>query len=84
MANVKIVFFASLRESMQCDELERSFDAPLTVHQLKEQLASELNQPSLLTEKVKAAIDFDFARDEDLIDVFTVKEVAFFPPVTGG
>ncbi|RUM51275.1 MAG: MoaD/ThiS family protein, partial [Marinomonas sp.] len=38
----------------------------------------------LLEEKVKAAIDFDFARDDDLVDPAKVRELAFFPPVTGG
>lgn len=84
MANLKIVFFASLRETMKCDELELSVDLALTIRQLKEKLAEQLQQPLLLEEKVKAAIDFDFARDDDLIEPDSVREVAFFPPVTGG
>lgn len=84
MANLKIVFFASLRETMKCDELELSVDSALTIRQLKEKLAEQLQQPLLLEEKVKAAIDFDFARDDDLIEPDSVREVAFFPPVTGG
>ena len=84
MANLKIVFFASLRETMKCDELEFAVDAALTVRQLKELLAEQLQQPLLLEEKIKAAIDFDFARDDDLINPERMREVAFFPPVTGG
>ncbi|WP_197464599.1 MoaD/ThiS family protein [Marinomonas aquimarina] len=84
MANLKVVFFASLRETMKCDELELPVEGTLTVRQLKEKLAEQLQQPLLLEEKVKAAIDFDFARDEDLIEPDKVREVAFFPPVTGG
>ena len=84
MANLKIVFFASLRETMKCDELELPVESALTVRQLKEKLAKQLQQPLLLEEKIKAAIDFDFARDDDLIEPEQVREVAFFPPVTGG
>lgn len=84
MDSLKIVFFASLRETMKCDEIEFTVDKALTVRQLKELLAEQLQQPLLLEEKVKAAIDFDFARDDDLIDIAKVSEVAFFPPVTGG
>ncbi|MBJ7551928.1 MoaD/ThiS family protein [Marinomonas ostreistagni] len=84
MANLKIVFFASLRETMKCDELELQIESELTVRQLKEKLAEQLQQPLLLEEKVKAAIDFDFARDDDVIEPEKVREVAFFPPVTGG
>lgn len=84
MANLKIVFFASLRETMKCDELELQIESELSVRQLKEKLAEHLQQPLLLEEKVKAAIDFDFARDDDVIEPEKVREVAFFPPVTGG
>lgn len=84
MANVNIVFFASLRETLKTDGLSVELDAPLTVFELKQLLAERLGQPLLLEDNVKAAIDFDFARDTDVIDVASVKEVAFFPPVTGG
>lgn len=84
MANIKIVFFASLREAMKCDEFELLLETPLTILQIKQRLAEELGQSILLEEKVKAAIDFDFARDDDLVDPAKVRELAFFPPVTGG
>ena len=57
MANIKIVFFASLREAMKCDELELLLETPLTILQIKQRLAEELGQSILLEEKVKALFD---------------------------
>lgn len=84
VANINIVFFASLRETLKRDAIEVALDEPLTVAELKAYLAEHLEQPIFLENTVKTAIDMDFARDSDVIDIETVQEVAFFPPVTGG
>lgn len=84
MSQIKIVFFASLREQINCSEMSFELNDQITVVQLKQALSEQLNQPILLTEKIKASVNFEFARDETLIDPNTTNEVAFFPPVTGG
>lgn len=84
MPKVNIVFFASLRETLKTDHVTLTLEQPLSVFELKQRLAEHLQQPLLLQDNVKAAIDYDFARDTDIIDVTKVTEVAFFPPVTGG
>lgn len=84
MTSINVVFFASLRETLKSDGLSVELDQPITVFELKQKLAQQLNQPVLLDETVKTAIDYDFARDTDVIDIESVREVAFFPPVTGG
>lgn len=84
VADMKVVFFASLKETLNRDSVDVQLDSSLTVADLKHYLAEHLQQPVLLDKTVKAAIDFDFARETDVIDPARVKEVAFFPPVTGG
>ncbi|MBM6550226.1 MoaD/ThiS family protein [Marinomonas ostreistagni] len=84
MPSINVVFFASLRETLKSDGVSVELEQPLTVFELKQKLAQQLDQPVLLEDTVKTAIDYDFARDTDIIDIETVHEVAFFPPVTGG
>ncbi|PYF84699.1 molybdopterin synthase subunit MoaD [Marinomonas alcarazii] len=84
MSKVRVVFFASLRERIGHSEYMTELDAPLSIAELKQQLASELDKGQALLEKgIQASIDFEFARDADLV-LKDVNEVAFFPPVTGG
>lgn len=84
MANLKVVFFASLRETLGVAETEYSLSNSLTVAELKAKLAEQLAQgDALLQAGLQASIDFEFARDQDLVPMGAT-EVAFFPPVTGG
>lgn len=84
MLKVKVVFFASLKERIGQSEYLAEIALPLSIGDLKHLLASQLNQGSALLEKgIQSSIDFEFARDTDMVPE-TVKEVAFFPPVTGG
>jgi len=81
---IKIVFFAALREQLDCSELSISTDNIKTVADVKQQLSDKnahwqqvLNNGSLLS-----------AVNHDMVDVshavMSGDEVAFFPPVTGG
>lgn len=84
LAKVNIVFFASLKEKIGQSSYLAELDLPITIGQLKQQLSNELDKGDAVLEiGIQSSVDFEFARDEDLIPV-DVKEVAFFPPVTGG
>lgn len=84
MPKVRVVFFASLKESVGQSEHVAELVTPLSISDLKHQLAIELDKGQALLEKgIQSSIDFEFARDADIIPD-TVCEVAFFPPVTGG
>ena len=81
---IKVVFFAALREQLDCSELSISNEHIKTVADVKQQLSDKstlwqqvLNNGSLLS-----------AVNHDMVDgshtVTAGDEVAFFPPVTGG
>jgi len=81
---IKIVFFAALREQLDCSELSISDENIKTVADVKQLLSNKsvqwqqiLNNTSLLS-----------AVNHDMVDgshfVKSGDEVAFFPPVTGG
>ncbi|TYL48008.1 MoaD/ThiS family protein [Marinomonas sp. IMCC 4694] len=84
MFRINVVFFASLKESIGLSEHAIELSAPLTIGALKQRLAKELQHgQALLGSGVQSSIDFEFSRDKDTI-LHTAREVAFFPPVTGG
>ncbi|MBR7888576.1 MoaD/ThiS family protein [Marinomonas sp. A79] len=84
MNSISVVFFSSLRESLGLGEYSFTLNAPMTIGELKKQLAERLdNGQALLASGIQSSVDFDFARDNDVISD-TAREVAFFPPVTGG
>lgn len=84
MHKVRVVFFASLKESIGLSEYIAELALPLSISELKHQLANELDEGQALLEKgIQSSIDFEFARDADII-AETINEIAFFPPVTGG
>lgn len=84
VSRVKVVFFASLKEALGQSEYVAELGLPLSIGQIKQQLARELkNGEALLSKGIQSSVDFEFTRDTDLV-LDTVKEVAFFPPVTGG
>ena len=83
-SKVNVVFFASLKEKIGQGSCIVELELPISIGQLKQKLASELKQgQALLDNGIQSSVDFEFTRDVDMIPV-TVKEVAFFPPVTGG
>ncbi|TDO99974.1 MoaD/ThiS family protein [Marinomonas balearica] len=84
MATIKIVYFASIKEMLNKESEVLDLDCPITIGELKNLLSQKYAQPELASTKTKAAIDQEFARDGDVVDPSSSKEVAFFPPVTGG
>ncbi len=76
--SIKVLYFASLKDSVgrSCDELQIS--TPLTVLQVWQQANPELPTPSSML----ASINMEYV-DLDA-EVKDGDELAFFPPVTGG
>ena len=84
MLSVNVVFFASLKEIIGQDSCIIKLELPVSIGQLKQKLANELkNGQALLDGNIQSSVDFEFTRDTDMISE-SVKEIAFFPPVTGG
>jgi molybdopterin synthase sulfur carrier subunit len=81
---INVVFFAALREQLDCSELLINDDNLKTVADLKAHLANKNDQwqhvfanSALLT-----AVNHDMVNNDHSIK--SGDEVAFFPPVTGG
>ena len=80
---LKVLFFAQLREQLQCDSLILEA-APDNLLQLREQLSekSTLWRELLDAKTTLAAVNQTISDDSALLK--DGDEVAFFPPVTGG
>ena len=81
----RILFFASLRDSTQTDELTLFLDSPVALSDLLEKLTDELpaaGVAALKAENVRVAVNQTFLTGPGLIQ--PGDEVAFMPPVTGG
>ncbi|XOV81805.1 MAG: molybdopterin converting factor subunit 1 [bacterium] len=82
MSQIKVLFFASLREQMGVAELTLTAGNLADIyHQVKVQMGEQALQ-SLQADNVRIALNQDLVEHE-----FTLNdgdEVAFLPPVTGG
>ncbi len=82
---IKLRFFAALREVLGCDSETLTVTTPLTVAELRAQLATKNDRwaAALAPEAtVLAAVNHELAQPNTLVQ--DGDEVAFFPPVTGG
>ncbi|MBK1648455.1 MoaD/ThiS family protein [Rhabdochromatium marinum] len=82
---IRLLYFASLREALGCDGEDYPLETPVSLAELRVQLASR-DQPwcdALAPEQpLLAAINQQVVSAEARIH--PGDEVAFFPPVTGG
>ncbi|AMO55917.1 molybdopterin synthase small subunit [Endozoicomonas montiporae] len=82
---MKVLFFASYREQLNCNELMLSADEqPATLSELRKQLSEKGDDWREVMEDGRTLVAVNQAmtrRDAELKDG---DEVAFFPPVTGG
>jgi molybdopterin synthase sulfur carrier subunit len=76
-----ILYFASLKESLQLNSEEISIKNNICVADLKEKLIKKHGKIHF-PDNILCAINHEIAQDESLIN--PTDEVAFYPPVTGG
>jgi molybdopterin synthase sulfur carrier subunit len=81
---VTILFFAQLREQLQCEKLSLDIKAPVTVSELRLEILHQYPhwEPFLNSDKLLFAINQTMAKSSQVVNADD--EVAFFPPVTGG
>ncbi len=81
---IKIVFFAALREQLDCAELSLSTDDVKTVNDVKQLLSdkNDLWRQTFTNASLLSAVNHDMVAGEHLVK--SGDEIAFFPPVTGG
>lgn len=81
---MKILFFAMLRERLECAELQLEQPEPTTVTEVLERLKARSDkwQATLENQELLAAINQRFVDFDESVQ--QGDELAFFPPVTGG
>lgn len=81
---IKVLFFAQLREQLQCSEISVSEYDAQTVTQLRDYLVLQNPQwvDFLGNKKLLVAVNQTLAKTSQSLQ--SGDEVAFFPPVTGG
>ncbi|NQZ80246.1 MAG: MoaD/ThiS family protein [Colwellia sp.] len=81
---IKVIFFAALREQLNCSEIELKYENLSSVAKVKQAIIDTYPQWQSILESASLLS----AVNHDMVDAeFPVKsgdEVAFFPPVTGG
>lgn len=78
--NIRVLFFASLRDISGVAEKELIVDTGMSVAELWQQVSADFE---LLPEKVLCAVNQEYV-DTDYLLQDGDQEIAFFPPVTGG
>lgn len=81
---IRVLFFAQLREQLQCENLSIELPADLSVTDLREKLI-ELHPTwleFLASDKLLFSVNQTLVKTSHIIQ--DGDEVAFFPPVTGG
>lgn len=81
---ITILFFAQLREQLQCEKMSIAVNASLRVSALREYLVTENPQWAafLGSDKLLFSVNQVLVKASHTIN--DGDEVAFFPPVTGG
>ncbi len=86
MANVNILFFASFKERLECDQIQLSISGETTIQNLCDTLSAKGGSWKALFSEPEKHVKI--ACNQEMVDVTRLindgDEVAFFPPVTGG
>jgi len=81
---IRILFFAQLREQLQCEKLTLELSSTTNIATLRERLTRE--HPNwatfLVSDKLLFSVNQIIVKESHLIS--DGDEIAFFPPVTGG
>ena len=82
---IKVLFFASYREQLNCNELKLdSEDQPATLSELRKQLSAKGSDWHEIMEDGRTLVAVNQAMTRKDTKLNDGDEVAFFPPVTGG
>jgi len=82
MKKVRVIFFASLREEVGCDEIVVQAGS---LNELLDELRRQLSETAIIAltaENVRIAVNQMLV--DGVVDLQPGDEVAFLPPVTGG
>lgn len=82
MAQIQVLFFAKLRESLPVAELSWPLAEAMTMGDLRTQLRAQGEAWQALDGTLMMAVNQTLVQPEALVQ--PGDEVAFFPPVTGG
>ena len=82
MPQIKVLFFATLRDHAKTKSIELDIPAGTTVLELKTRIVHQIPALQGPMESVVLSINREFAFDENPVP--DGAEVALFPPVSGG
>jgi molybdopterin converting factor subunit 1 len=82
MNNIKVLFFATLRDKAGIRSTQLELPQGATISDLKARLITEFPNLRGLMEHCLASINHEYRFDES--EILADAEVAFFPPVSGG
>lgn len=82
MNNIKLMFFATLRDRAGTKSAEMQIPEDMTVAGLKDRIAEIYPNLKPALESALIAVNREYADEEALLPANA--EVAFFPPVSGG
>jgi sulfur-carrier protein len=80
--NIKVLFFATLRDYVGEKKIELDIPVDTTVAGLREILIKKYPKLIPAQNSILAAVNREFAAGEQVIPLNA--EIAFFPPVSGG
>lgn len=81
---ITVLFFAQLREQLQCDKLELEISSPTTISTLRGQLVEAHSDWNTFLGSDKLLFSVNQTLVKSTHQIQDGDEVAFFPPVTGG
>jgi molybdopterin converting factor subunit 1 len=79
---VKVLFFATLKERAGVSEINLDLPSSMPVHELKEMLGEQYPALKEALPSALVSINREFAFDQDIVPPGA--EIAIFPPVSGG
>ncbi|MCZ2127244.1 MAG: molybdopterin converting factor subunit 1 [Anaerolineales bacterium] len=82
MNQIKILFFASIRDKVGTKSAEMNIPNGMTVSQLKEKLGEQYPQLKDALKSTLVSVNREYAFDDAFIPADA--ELALFPPVSGG
>ena len=81
---MKILFFAALRERLNCDHVQLDIPLPSDTNSIRSALQQTIPEQADILADGKALVAVNQTLTHDNTGVKEGDEVAFFPPVTGG